>query len=120
MDDDQAPGASEVFEHRLHRAPSGGVEVGGGFIEHGDGPVCEEHSSDADPAELTGGERGPTVTDLRGEAHGEGSDEVGQPHGCGGIGQVLIGCLGAEEAEVLGQGGGEEEGLLGGCGDGSG
>ena len=89
-----------------------GVDGGGGLVEYEDTGGVGESAGEGDELLLSGGEGGTALADGLVELERQGADEVGDvDFFCGG----LEGCVGdpvGAEADVVGDGSGEEEGVL--------
>ena len=89
-----------------------GVDGAGGLVEDEDGGRVGEGAGEADELLLAGGEGGAAFADGLVEAGREGADEVGDVDFFGGVLDVFVGDPAGAEADVVGDGAGEEERVL--------
>ncbi len=89
-----------------------GVDGAGGLVEDQDGGRMGEGAGEADELLLAGGEGGAAFADGLLELLGEGADEVGDVDLFGGAFELGVGDPRAAEADVVGDGAGEEEWVL--------
>ncbi len=93
-----------------------GVYAGEGIVEDEDGGIAQDGAGDGGALLLAAGEGDAALADDGAEAAGELEDLVGDVGGAGGGLDLLCRCgvrCGNAEGDVVGDGGGEEEGLLG-------
>ena len=119
LDGGEAVGDEDAGAAGDHAGESGadaelgvGVDGAGGLVEDEDAGAVGEGAGEGDELLLAGGERGAAFEDGFGEGAGEGADEVGYVDFFGGVFYFLVGDPVGAEADVLGDGAGEEEGVL--------
>ena len=88
------------------------VQADGGFVEQHDRGVDEQCAGDADALALPAGQPDPAGADGGVEPVGEMVGELADQRRVGGRGDLGVGGVGAAVAEVVGQGAGEQEGVL--------
>ena len=103
-------GRQQVGEERRRGAV---VQVLGRLVEDDDRPVGEEHPGQRDPLALPARHRGAVLADERVEPVGEARHPRGEARPLDGGGQLLVGGVGAGEAQVGGDRRVEQVGVLG-------
>ena len=95
--------------------PGLGVEVDltGGLVEDEQGAIGEEGARQGDALRLTAGQSQPLLPQEGVQALGHAADLVGQARGLQGPPQALVGGAWVGQAEVVGDGAGEQPGGLG-------
>ena len=89
------------------------VEVRGGLVEHQDAGFGHEGAPEGDELALARGQRLPALVDRGVEAVGEPVHQLAQPDLVDGVPDLVVGGAGPGERDVVPDGPGEEEGLLG-------
>ena len=89
-----------------------GVDGAGGFVEDEDAGVVGEGAGEADELLLSGGEGGAAFAHGLGKLQRQGADEVADVDFVGGALEAFVGDPRGAEADVVGDGAGEEEGVL--------
>ncbi len=89
-----------------------GVDGAGGLVEDEDAGCVGEGAGEGDELFLAGGEGGSALLDGLSELAGECADEFTDVDVVGGLLELLICNPGGAEADVVGDGSGEEEGVL--------
>ena len=108
--------AGPAFDHALQRAADAqfgvGIDAGGGLVEDEDAGVVGQRAGEVDELLLAGGEGVAALADRLVELMGQALDEVEDVDVAGGLAQIGVGDGLVAEADVFGDGAGEEEGVL--------
>ena len=99
-------------ERQLDALLGGGVHRGGGVVEHQHARVGQQRARDRDALALPTGDRQAALADLGLVALGQAADEVVRLRAPGGRFDLLDRGVGAGVGDVLGDRGGEQEGVV--------
>ena len=111
-DDEGGAALHEEVEAVLDHGFGLGVEGAGGFVEDEDARVGENGAGDGDALALAAGELDAALADDGVVAFGEALGELVDAGDAAGFHELLLGGVGAGEADVFADGAVEEEGLL--------
>src|SRR5262249_45837617 len=112
-DDQRAASGQDLIERFLQLALALRIEVAGGLVEHQDRSLRENGSGQADPLLLPAAEDNAALADPRVVAISQLADESVGLSDLGGKDDLVAGGAWSSDADVLQDGGGEEERLLG-------
>ena len=108
-DEQRGAALRERAQRVVDRLLGGGVDRGGGVVEHQDPRVGEHRPGQRDPLPLAAGEREPALADDRVVAVGQALDELVRLRGPRGGPHLLVGGVGAAVGDVGADGVGEQE-----------
>ena len=111
-DEDGGAAGDHAREREANAEFGVGVDGGGGFVEDEDAGVVGQRAGEADELFLAGGESGAALADRLCELQRQGADEVADVDLVGGAFEALVGDPCRAEADVVGDGAGEEERIL--------
>jgi hypothetical protein len=112
-DEDGRAVLEQGIERRLDLRLGLQVQVGRGLVEHQDPWVGEEGAGQGDELSLPGREGLAAFVDHGGEALGHALDHIGEPHPVHRLVDLFVGRGRPGEGDVVPDGPGEQEGLLG-------
>ncbi len=103
----------QAAQARLDASLGVQVHVGGGLVQHEDARVGDQGAGEREQLALTGGQLRAALADLGVVAVGELCDELLRADRRRGLADVIFAGVGSAEGDVLADGAGEQERLLG-------